>query len=207
MKNDPVEQIKKAVAILKKGGVLAFPTDTVYGLGAMADNPAAIRRIFEIKKRPLSLALPLLLSEAEEVDNVAVTIPELARCLIARFWPGALTVILKKAAWVPDVLTAGSSNVAVRVPAHPVPVALVRGMEMALVGTSANIHGRPSPVTSTEVKEQLADSVDFIIDGGQTPGGIESTVIDVTVVPPRILRQGAISIREIEKTTPLDKCP
>jgi L-threonylcarbamoyladenylate synthase len=191
--------LQKAIRILKAGGVVAFPTDTVYGLGAAADNPAAIRRVFEIKQRPFTQALPLVLANAAQADTVAINIPEEARILMARFWPGALTLVLKKSARVPDVVTAGSGTVAVRVPNHVLSLALIRGVGIPLVGTSANIHGKPSPVTAEEVNAQLEGKVDYVIDGGRTPVGVESTIVDMTVSPPKILRHGAISSEEIEK--------
>ena len=198
MKRDPVVQIDLAVAILKNGGVVAFPTDTVYGLGAAVDNPAAIRRIFQIKNRPLSQPMPLLLADPVQAETVAFDIPDLAWEFMAEFWPGALTLVLKKAAWVPDVLTAGSPNVAQRVPDYAITISLIEGVGVPLVGTSANLHGRPAPSTADEVRQQLEGKVDFILDGGRVPG-VESTIIDLTVIPPRILREGAVSRAEIEK--------
>jgi L-threonylcarbamoyladenylate synthase len=191
--------LQKAIDILKNGGVVAFPTDTVYGLGAAADNPAAIRRVFEIKQRPLNMALPLVLADSAQADTVAINIPEEARVLMAKFWPGALTLVLKKSARVPDILTAGSGTVAVRVPNHALSLALIGGAGVPLVGTSANVHGMPSPVTAEEVRAQLEGKVDYVIDGGRTPVGVESTIVDMTVSPPKILRHGAISREEIEK--------
>lgn len=199
MQSDITAGLTEAAAILQSGGVVAFPTDTVYGLGALADCPDAVRRIFEIKKRPLTQALPVLAADVEQAASVADDIPEAARLLMARFWPGALTLVLPRAVWIPDEVTAGGLTIAVRVPAHPLTLALIHVAGGPLVGTSANVHGHPSPVTADGVREQLGDSVDLTIDGGRAPGGIESTVVDVSVSPPRILRQGIIKREDIEK--------
>ncbi|MCL2149458.1 MAG: L-threonylcarbamoyladenylate synthase [Dehalococcoidia bacterium] len=199
MQNDLAAELARAVAILNKGGVVAFPTDTVYGLGALADNPVAICRVFEIKERPLTQALPLLVADIAQAASVVHTVPAVAQLLMEHFWPGALTLVLPCATWVPKMITAGGSTVAVRVPAHPLTLALMEAVGRPLVGTSANVHGLPSPVTAEEVRAQLSDRVDFIIDGGRTPGGIESTIVDMTVSPPQILRHGMIKREDIEK--------
>jgi L-threonylcarbamoyladenylate synthase len=199
--NDISAELAQAAVILKNGGVIAFPTDTVYGLGARADNMAAIRRVFEIKKRPLTQALPLLAADTAQATSVASSVSEAARHLMKCFWPGALTLVLPCAAWVPGLLTAGGTTIAVRVPAYHLTLALVQAAGGLLVGTSANIHGYPSPITADEVRAQLGDQVDLIIDGGGAPGGIESTIVDVSVSPPRILRQGMIKKRDIERVT------
>ncbi len=193
------ETIQQAIAILKKGGVVAFPTDTVYGLAATANNPAAIKRVFEIKERPLTQALPLVVASIEQAEQAARHIPALAYCLMRNFWPGALTLVLKKAAWVPDVLTAGSDTVAMRLPDDHIASVLINGVGVPLVGTSANVHGRPSPTTAAQVRAQLDEKIDMLIDGGPTRVGVESTIIDMTARPPRILRQGALPRQEIEK--------
>ena len=197
------KQITAAVAVLKKGGLVAFPTDTVFGLGALADNVEAIKRIYEVKQRPASQAMPLLLSSLDEVDSVAMEVSETARRLMRRFWPGGLTLVVKKAAWLPDVITAGGSSVAIRVPDHPVPLALIRQVGKPLVGTSANRSGEDSPITVEEVFSQLGGKIDMIIDDGTPVLPGESTILDVTVDPPRIIRQGVVSRSEIEKITPL----
>ncbi len=203
MRQTTTKQITAAVAVLKKGGLVAFPTDTVFGLGALADNIEGIKRIYEVKQRPASQAMPLLLSSLDEVDSVAVEVSEIARRLMRRFWPGGLTLVVKKAAWLPDIITAGGSSVAIRVPNHPVPLALIRKVGKPLVGTSANRSGEDSPLTVEEVVFQLGGRIDMIIDDGtpMLPG--ESTILDVTVEPPRIVRQGVVARSDIEKITPL----
>ncbi len=193
------EQVSKGITVLKKGGIIAYPTDTVYGLGASIDCPEAIERIYRVKERPKTMALPLLLASISQIHDVAVTVPDIAFRLARRFLPGALTLVLFKSSSVPDIVTAGGKTVAVRVPAHPVPIALIEGIKAPIVGTSANLSGKPSPLTAGEVCNQLGDRLDLIIDGGRCPGGVESTVVDVTQEPPVILRAGAISIEEIRK--------
>ncbi|MBM3166177.1 MAG: threonylcarbamoyl-AMP synthase [Chloroflexi bacterium] len=192
-------QVERAVEILKAGGIVAYPTDTVYGLGADAFNPEAVARIFEVKGRPRSMALPVLLADVEQVNEVASVVPEAALIFTKRFWPGGLTLVLFKAVAVPDMVTAGSDKVAVRVPNHEVPCALIRGLGAPIIGTSANISDRPSPVTAEGVRQQLRSGVDLVIDAGRCPGGVESTVVDVTGDSPVVLREGIVSKGEIEK--------
>ncbi|MDP2954170.1 MAG: L-threonylcarbamoyladenylate synthase [Chloroflexota bacterium] len=183
---------------------MAFPTDTVYGLGARGFSPQAVERVYEAKARPRSLPLPLLLALASDLERVArKPIPELALRLAERFWPGGLTLVLRRAPAVPDAVTAGGDTVAVRVPRHPVPVALISGVGEPLTGTSANLSGRPSPLTAEEVRQQMGDRVDLILDGGRCPGGVESTVLDLTGETPVLIREGAIGREELEETAGL----
>jgi L-threonylcarbamoyladenylate synthase len=193
------QQIELAVEVLKKGGIVAYPTDTVYGLGADPLNEKAVSRIYEVKSRPHNLPLPLLLADKSDLLKVALIVPEVAWRLVEQFWPGGLTLVVKKNVWVPDSITAGGNTVAVRVPDHPVTIALIRGLGNPVVGTSANISGEPSPVTAEEVNRQLGNKVDLIVDGGKCPGGIESTVVDVSGSSPTILREGAVSREDIAK--------
>lgn len=193
------KQVEKGVSILKRGGVIAYPTDTVYGLGASAYLPEAVKRIFEVKERPRNMPLPLILADESQLTEVTAEISPVARLLIKEFLPGALTLVLLKSNSVPDIVSGGSDTVAVRIPAHPVPVALARGLGAPLVGTSANLSGEPSPLTAEEVDSQLGDKIDLIINAGRCPGGIESTVVDLTGKKPVILRQGAIPAEAIER--------
>jgi len=192
-------RIGKAVETLQKGGIVAFPTDTAYGLGAGSHDDAAVMKVYQAKGRPHHLALPLLLGSVSQIETVATNVPETAWTLARQLLPGALTLVLHKAASVSSLISGGSDKIAVRVPNHPVPIALVEGLGAPITGTSANRSGRPSAVTAQEVYRQLGDSVDMIIDGGRCPGGSDSTVIDLTEDPPRILRQGAISRADIER--------
>ena len=196
------EQVKKGVAVLKQGGVIAYPTDTVYGLGAGAFLTDAVKRIFKVKERPLNMPLPLLLAGVNQIDALTETISTEARLLIDAFLPGALTLVLPAAESVPVIITAGGNTVAVRIPAHPVPLALIEGLGTPIVGTSANLSGQSSVLTADDVRMQIGDKIDFIIDGGKCPGGKESTVVDVTGENPVVLRAGAIPIEELRKICP-----
>jgi L-threonylcarbamoyladenylate synthase len=196
------QQIEQGIAILKQGGIVAFPTDTVYGLGAGISIAYAVARVYRVKERPRSMALPLLLADKSQISEVAQLVPPIAWLLADKFLPGALTMVLFKSESVPDIITGGGSTVAVRIPAHPIPVALARGLRTPIVGTSANLNGKPSSLTADEVYTQLGDRVDLIIDGGRCPGGKESTIIDLTGETPLILREGAISREELKQVCP-----
>ncbi|MFC2012249.1 L-threonylcarbamoyladenylate synthase [Chloroflexota bacterium] len=196
---DIQQQIENGISVLRQGGIVAYPTDTVYGLGAGVGLPQAVDSIFEVKGRPRSMALPLLLADESQLEGVAAPLLPVTGLLISKFWPGALTLVVNASGLLSGIITAGGATVAVRIPAHPVPVALARGLGMPIVGTSANLSGRPSPLTAEEVHSQLGSKVDFIIDGGRCRGVKESTVVDVTGGEPRIIREGAISRKEIER--------
>jgi L-threonylcarbamoyladenylate synthase len=194
------ETIGIAARILAEGGLVAFPTDTVYGVGAHAFQPDAVERIYVAKTRPQDKAIPILLSQADDLALIAEGIPETAWLLAERFWPGGLTLVLPKKANVPDIVSAGGPTVAVRAPDHPVPRALIAALGAPLAATSANLSGRPSPVTAQEVEAELGGRSELILDGGRCPGGVPSTVLDLTTDPPAILRAGAISAGEINTT-------
>jgi len=191
-------EIGKGVKILKKGGVIAFPTDTVYGLGADAFNSRAVERIYEIKNRPKHQQFPLLIADTSQLTAMADPIPGIAWFLAERFWPGGLTLVLPKADSLPAYL-APVSSIAVRVPNHPICLTLIQRLGNPVIGTSANISGKPAALTADEVGQQLGGKIDFIINGGKCPGGRESTVVDVTREAPVILRQGIIPAYEIDK--------
>jgi len=190
---------EQGVYTLKQGGVVAFPTDTVYGLGACARIVQAVGRIYQIKGRPRNMALPLLLARVSQIGEVAHPVPEVAWALARSFLPGALTLVLHKSSSVPDIIAAGGETVAVRVPNHPVPVMLIEGVGAPIVGTSANLSGKPSALTADEVYSQFGGKIDLVIDGGRCPGGKESTIVDVTGKTPIVLREGAISREEVEQ--------
>ncbi len=196
---DIQQQIEKGISILRQGGIVAFPTDTVYGLGACVSISQAVERVYKVKERPPDMPLPLLLADVSQITKVAEPVPPIAWLLIHNFLPGALTIVLPKSNSVPDIITAGRTTIAVRIPAHPVPSALAEGLGTPIVGTSANLSGQPSPLTANEVYSQLGDKIDLIIDGGRCPGGRESTIVDVTEETPVVLREGAISREELEQ--------
>lgn len=191
------EAIPQAVNVLAAGGLVMFPTDTVYGVAARADQPKAIAKLFAAKGRSLDKAIPLLVSSEDQVGAVTAEVPEVARRLIARFWPGGLTLVMQRARHLPDILCAGGSTVAVRMPDHPLALALLNAAGGALATTSANDSGDPPALTATEAFEALGGKVELLIDGGRVPGGVASTVLDVTQHPPRVLRPGPLSASEL----------
>ena len=183
--------IERAAAIIRRGGLVAFPTETVYGLGANALDEAAVRSIFEAKRRALNDPLIVHLASADDLPRIVTSVPPIARALTARFWPGPLTLVLPKQPAVPDVATAGLPTVAVRVPSHPVAQALIRAAGLPIAAPSANLFMRTSATLASHVVEDLGDRVDLILDGGPAPHGIESTVVAVTDSDVRLLRPGA----------------
>jgi L-threonylcarbamoyladenylate synthase len=190
--------LTEAVDCLRRGGLVAYPTDTLYGLGTAAGDDEAVRRLFQAKNRPLDNPLPILVASVEAAHEVAQMEPSLALRLASHFWPGGLTLVLSRSPGFHSLALAGGDTVAIRVPNHRVPLALIRELGQPLTGTSANISGGQAPLTAAEVADQLGERVDIIIDGGRCPGGIESTVIDLTGESPRLLREGAISRAELE---------
>ena len=191
------QQVEQGISVLKEGGIVAFPTDTVYGLGASTNISRAVEQVYRVKQRPRNMALPLLLADKSQISEVAQAVPQLAWLLADKFLPGALTMVLLKSESVPDIVTGGDKTVAVRIPAHPIPVALIQGVGTPIAGTSANLSGQPSALTAEDVHTQLGDKVDLVIDGGRCPGGLESTIVDLTRETPVILRDGAISREEL----------
>jgi L-threonylcarbamoyladenylate synthase len=189
--------IKRAVAVLRRGGVVAFPTDTVYGLGAHSGLPTAIEKLYQVKGRERQKAIPLLIAGVKDIAAVAVQVPEIAWRLAERFWPGPVTLVLPKSPAVLPVLTGGAPSVAVRIPAHDVALQLIAALGVPLAATSANLSGQPEAVTAEEVRDALGERVRLILDGGRCPGGVASTVVDVTVAPPLIRRRGALA-NEVE---------
>jgi len=192
----PVSQpgaIAAAVEVLQRGEVIALPTDTVYGIGAHGFLGAAIEQLYEIKGRDRLKAIALLLAGVEDVQRVAMQVPQIAWRLAERFWPGALTLVLSKAPDVLDVLTGGGDAIAVRVPDHAVALAFIRALGAPLAATSANLSGEPEARTAAEVLAALGERVPFVLDGGRCPGGVASTVVDVTVQPPVIRRPGPLA--------------
>lgn len=193
------DKIMKAAQILKMGGLVAFPTDTVYGLGADATNDRAVKKIFKIKKRPFAKALPILIAAKKDLNKYASGNSLKIKKIIDKFWPGPLTVVLHKKKIIPDIVTAGKKTVGIRVPAHPVALALIRALGRPLATTSANISKKSSPTTAHGAKKYLNNKIDLILDGGKTKLGVESTVLDCTTSPPTLLRPGPIPPKEIKK--------
>lgn len=190
--------IAHAVEILRAGRLVAFPTETVYGLGADASNPAALRRLFEAKGRPTSHPVIVHVRGASDLPRWAREIPSLALRLTDHFWPGPLTLVLKRAEGVLDQVTGGDDTVGLRAPAHPVAERLLQAFGGGIAAPSANRFGRLSPTTAQHVRDELGDAVNLVLDGGACEVGIESTIIDLSGGAPVLLRPGRIGIAEIE---------
>jgi L-threonylcarbamoyladenylate synthase len=188
--------VEHVLRVLRTGGLVAFPTDTVYGVGALAFDADAVERLYWAKERPADKAIPILLGSGGDFAAVAADPPDMALILAKRFWPGPLTLVVRKAPGIPKSVT-GSSTVGIRVPDHAVALTLLQAAGPLAV-TSANLSGRAPAMTATEVLEQLEAKVDLVVDGGATPGAIASTVVDCTGDVPRILRRGPISLQDIE---------
>ena len=192
------EAVETGVEVLKNHGVVAYPTDTLYGLGAAFNDLEAVERVFDIKGRPRNAALPLLVASPPGVEQVALRLNPRAEILMEAFWPGPLTLVVLAGPDTPDVVTGGRGAVAVRMPDHPVPQELVRRLGCPITGTSANPTGGSDPATVEDVRRALGDLVDCVIDGGPAPIGQPSTVIDLTGERPRLIRAGALTVEAIE---------
>lgn len=200
LKPELLSQIDTAADILRKGGVVAVPTETVYGLAADASNPAAVKRIFEIKGRPADHPLIVHIADESQLTHWAREVPTAAKLLARHFWPGPLTLILPRSSHVSDSITGGQDTVGLRVPDHPVALALLRalGPATALAAPSANRYGRISPTTAAHVLDELGDSVDMILDGGPCQVGLESTIVSCIGDTVTILRPGGVPVSAIE---------
>jgi L-threonylcarbamoyladenylate synthase len=183
-----------AAAAVRAGGVVAFPTETFYGLGAAASSAAGVARVFAVKGRPEGKPLLVLVDSMAMAESLALSVSDTARALMARHWPGALTLVLPARPSVPTALTAGTGTIGVRWPAHAVSVGLVRALGEPLTAPSANPSDAPPPRTAQEVLGYFDGALDLVLDGGPTPGGAPSTVLDLTVDPPRVLRRGAVAV-------------
>ncbi|MDC8437743.1 MAG: threonylcarbamoyl-AMP synthase, partial [Candidatus Nitrosotenuis sp.] len=189
--------MRRAASIIRRGNLVAFPTETVYGLGADALNAKAVKKIFVAKGRPADNPLIVHVSDKESVNDLARDIPQLAEKLISRFWPGPLTIVLKKSKMVPKVTTGGLDTVAIRMPKNKIAQALIREAGTPIAAPSANFFGRPSPTLAKHVLDDLDGRISAIIDGGRTRIGIESTVIDLTRKTPMLLRPGGVTLEEL----------
>jgi L-threonylcarbamoyladenylate synthase len=187
--------LPRALEVLQSGGLVAFPTDTVYGVGALAFDRIAVESIYTAKDRPVEKAIPVLLGDVDDLVKVAITVPEIALKLADHFWPGPLTLVIPKHPGLSESVSAGPT-VGVRIPNHPIARALLR-LAGPMAVTSANLSGRPSPTTAQEVFAQLSGRIALILDGGMTPGGVPSTVVDCAGGEPQILRAGPIPKSEI----------
>ena len=194
-----LKKIQLAAEIIQKGGLVAFPTETVYGLGADALNPTAVLALFEAKKRPLDNPPIVHVADSAEVYRLVEEVPIKARILMEKFWPGPLTLIFKRSNIVPKVTVAGLDTVAIRMPKHKVALELIKLSRCPIAAPSANLAGKPSPTTAQHVYEDLNGRIDAIIDGGATNIGVESTVVDLSVDPPMLLRPGGTPFEALKK--------
>ncbi len=193
------ENLAAAAEILKKGGLVAVPTETVYGLAANAFDAAAVQRIYDVKGRPEYKPISLLISGVEDIERLSADVPDEARTLGERFWPGPLTMVLKKESSVPDIVTAGGDTVGLRCPDHPMTLELIRISGLPLAAPSANPSGFESPKDFQKVMEYFDGKIECAVDGGRCSVGSESTILDMTVRPFRILRQGSLPKYELIK--------
>ncbi|MEM1584451.1 MAG: L-threonylcarbamoyladenylate synthase [Nitrososphaerota archaeon] len=193
------EYILEAARVIKEGGLVIFPTETVYGLGADALNSLAVRKIFYVKNRPLDNPLIVHISNLDQLEILSSDLSEDVCRLAEKFWPGPLTVIIRKSEKVPDEVSAGLETIAVRMPAHPVALKLIELSETPIAAPSANPAGRPSPTSGEHVKRDMMGKVDVIIDSGETLFGVESTIIDMTRNLPVLLRPGALPVEEVQR--------
>jgi L-threonylcarbamoyladenylate synthase len=196
LRSEDRASVEEAVNVLRHGGLVCFPTDTVYGIGAAAGDNSAVRRLYAVKGRSPDKPMPLLLADASDAALVAEVTP-LSKSLATRFWPGALTIVLRKEASYRSLALAGQDTVALRVPDHGLVRSMVRALGEPVTGTSANRAGAPAPVSAAEVAFQMGEMVDLIIDGGRCPARQESTVIDITHDTPEILREGVVNMAEV----------
>jgi L-threonylcarbamoyladenylate synthase len=191
------KKIRTAAEIIKSGGLVAFPTETVYGLGADALNPNAVKGLFEAKKRPLDNPPIIHVADPTEVPRLVAAVPKKAQLLMKRFWPGPLTLIFKRSDIMPKVTTAGLDTVAIRMPKHKVALELIKQSGCPIAAPSANLAGKPSPTTAQHVYEDLNGRINAIIDGGATNIGVESTVLDLSIDPPMLLRPGGTPLEAL----------
>jgi len=191
------EALNAAAEVLCAGGLVVFPTETVYGLAADAFNVDAVRKVFEVKRRALSEALPVQIGDAEDIVKVAGRLSKAAEHLVERFFPGPITLVVEKNPALPDIVTGGKPAVGIRMPDHPTAIEMIRRFGGPIVATSANISGGANPITADDAIMQLGGSVDLVLDGGAAEIGAASTGVDVTVSPPRVLRAGPITADQI----------
>jgi L-threonylcarbamoyladenylate synthase len=193
---DP-EKIQRAVAVVRRGGVIAFPTRCLYGLGADAFNAAAVNRIFEIKQRPSQKPILILIDRHLQLKRLVSHVSKAASRIMDQFWPGRVTLVFEAAGTVPYYLTAGTGKIGIRLPGHPVAAALVQSFGRPLTGTSANLSGKPGCHSIDDLEPRLSEQLDEVLDAGSLKGGVGSTIVDVTGDAPLILREGEVSEREI----------
>jgi len=196
------DDIARAAGCLRDGGLVAFPTETVYGLGVQAFDRDAVQRLFLAKGRPANDPLIVHIASFDQLSSLVAEVPDVARTLAARFWPGPLTLVMRRNAAVPQEITAGLDTVAIRVPSHPIARALLEAVGLPIAAPSANLFSRPSPTRAAHVLDDLNGRIEMILDGGPTEVGVESTVVDITADPPVMLRPGATSAEALRSVIP-----
>jgi L-threonylcarbamoyladenylate synthase len=197
--NSKEKILTRAVEILTGGGIIAYPTETFYGLGVDATNEKAIKKIFAAKGRDFKNPVSLIIGHADDIYPLVQDVPQTAKKLMAAFWPGALTIVFQASDKISPLLTAGSDKIGLRVSSHPLALKIVQKLKKTLTATSANLSGAPECTLASQVARQIGDKIDAIIDFGATPGNAGSTIIDITCDPPVVLREGVISTKTIEK--------
>jgi L-threonylcarbamoyladenylate synthase len=197
-----MNNIKLAIQLLKAGKVIAIPTETVYGLAADANNPTAIAKIFKLKKRPANIPLSVLIENNKLLEKWAIDIPEIAYKLTAKFWPGPLTIILKKAPHVNDIVTSGKNTIGLRSPNHPITQKILHLFQGGIAAPSANKFNQPDPINAAQVEKTFGTALDLIIDGGICKIGVASTIVDLTTKIPKILRQGSLTTELLKLLSP-----
>ncbi|MBI3994917.1 MAG: threonylcarbamoyl-AMP synthase [Nitrospirae bacterium] len=193
---DP-ETVQEAVRVIRSGGVVAFPTETFYGLGVDPFNASAVERLFAVKGRDPGKPILLVIDDLKRAEGIVLAVSDDARSLIRKFWPGPLTLLFKGSSRIAPALTGGTGKIGIRIPSHPVALQLLRAAGQPLTATSANRSGQPGAALAGTVEETLGPQIDLIVDGGAAPGGPESTIVDVTLHPPRLIREGRIGFREV----------
>lgn len=193
------DKLRYAANVIRDGGLVAFPTETVYGLGANALDPSAVKKIFEAKGRPSDNPLIVHISDRKALVDLANSVPGSAYDVMEHFWPGPITLIMEKSQIIPEVITAGLNTVAIRMPSHPIALALIKEAGLPIAAPSANTSGKPSPTNAAHVIEDLSGKVDVIIDGGPAEVGVESTVLDLTEKTPVILRPGGVTLEQLRE--------
>jgi len=197
--NSEKKVLSRAAEILAGGGIIAYPTETFYGLGVDATNEKAIEKIFAVKGRDLKNPISLIIGKPDDIYPLVKNVPETAKILMAAFWPGALTIVFQASDKISPLLTAGSGKIGLRISSHPIALKIVQKLKKPLTATSANLSGTPECSLASEVIKQIGDKIDAILDWGETQGGKASTIIDVTCDPSVILREGTISRKIIEE--------